>query len=58
VGLTTRRWVWASSKTSFTSAGGTRRSSQGEISCIATLSSPANTSWPTICWVQVVPDLA
>ncbi len=56
--LRKRRCVCASSAGSFTSLGGTRRSSQGDISATGTSSAPSKISWPTICCVQVVPDLA
>ena len=35
-----------------------RMSSQGDSALICTSAAPAKTSWPTICWVQVVPDFA
>jgi hypothetical protein len=38
--------------------GGTRRSSQGDISATSRSGSGPKSSWATICWVQVVPDLA
>jgi len=44
-------------RSSFTSIGGTRRSSQGDSSATATSSAPLNKSCATICCTHVVPDL-
>jgi hypothetical protein len=53
-----RRWVCASIAASFTSFGGTRKLSQGDISATGKSSAPLKISCETICCTQVVPDLA
>jgi len=53
-----RRWVCASTAGSFTSFGGTRRSSHGDMSATASSSSGPYRSWAMICCIHVVPDFA
>ena len=55
--LMKRRCGWASSAGMITSAGTTRRSSQGDSMLTCVSSAPLKMSCETICCVQVVPDL-
>ena len=53
-----RLCVCASTTGSFTSFGGTRMSSQGDISATSSSGSGPNSICAIICCIQVVPDFA
>src|SRR3970282_1168574 len=55
--LMKRRWRCASNPPSTWSSGNRRMSSHGESLRGARLAGASMTSWPTICCIQVVPDL-